>query len=340
MNIHSIYGFFVEPGKGLEEPPEVIGKEIPKSGKLFEMLSDIFYDAEKECKINICFKLAADGSQENNVVHSLIVAYAQLPKLKYGKLIAERLRSFTTRRSNLGLLFLILGKENDEIKLVISRFPADKGILAEKSDKGLSLEFIERIFMKNPNYYKAALYSGKPIIKDLWSGFAVDKQSSLDDDELAQYWIQSFLDSDYMATSIGGTKRFASALLSASKTAKEVHIKAELTGIAMLVKGFNNKATTINKILDNFQISNEAKREIFNQLKFPEVADTTFVFNYEEFNSRAPYSIIELDNEGYLIAPTANFYQVFSRKLINETENLYQYSTQGRIVSEQLRGKV
>jgi hypothetical protein len=53
------------------------------------------------------------------------------------------------RRSGLGLLFLIRGKERNKSKLVISGFPADNGILAEEQSNSLTVQFVERIFMKN-----------------------------------------------------------------------------------------------------------------------------------------------------------------------------------------------
>jgi len=36
-----------------------------------------------------------------------------------------------------------MGAEKGETKIVVSRFPADSGILAEEREKGLSVEFLE-----------------------------------------------------------------------------------------------------------------------------------------------------------------------------------------------------
>jgi putative GTP pyrophosphokinase len=61
----------------------------------------------------------------------------------------------TTHRSGLGLLFLVTGEDDGETKIVVSRFPADSGVLAEEKGKGLTVEFLERIFMKGAKSYKA-----------------------------------------------------------------------------------------------------------------------------------------------------------------------------------------
>jgi hypothetical protein len=73
-----------------------------------------------------------------------------------GRRIAARLQNVTTHRSGLGLLFLITGTEGLESKIIISRFPADEGILAEANREALTVEFLERIFVKNARAYKAA----------------------------------------------------------------------------------------------------------------------------------------------------------------------------------------
>ena len=55
------------------------------------------------------------------------------------QLVAERLQSVTTGRSGLGLLFLINGREGGTQKTVVSRFPAEQGVLAEEKGNSLTM---------------------------------------------------------------------------------------------------------------------------------------------------------------------------------------------------------
>jgi hypothetical protein len=208
------------------------------------MLSGVFEDADKDCDIPIRFLMADDGSQHNEV-HSLLVDFVETPDQSDGMPVAERLRDFTTRRSKLGLLFLILGVDDGYKKLVVSRFPAERGILADADETGLSVQFIERVFMKSANLYKAALYTGSAPGAHFWSGHAVDKQISASNYEIAQYWIQGFLRSDYRTTSKAGTKRVAAALREASRTASDLSVKRELVGVGMLIGGFADSCVTV-----------------------------------------------------------------------------------------------
>ena len=52
---------------------------------------------------------------------------------------------------------------------VMSRFPADSGILAEQTAKTLNVQFLEKIFMKSATSYKSAVYTGASP-SDFWEG--------------------------------------------------------------------------------------------------------------------------------------------------------------------------
>ena len=147
MEIDSIHSFLVHPGKNLEEPPEISGTVVDKAGRLFDMLKRVFDTAEEECQHDIAFSADEEGKQHNECRTS-ILNYVKKGDLTHGRHLAKRLQIVTTNRSGLGLLFLMMGKHKGVTKIVVSRFPADSGILAEEKERGLSVEFLERIFMK------------------------------------------------------------------------------------------------------------------------------------------------------------------------------------------------
>jgi len=118
------------------------------------MLARVFENSESECKVPIRF--VTDGSLQNDVRDD-IRALLKQPTLNNGKKLAERLRGVSTGKSGLGLLFLMLGQEGVQHKLVLSRFPADEGILAERKKGSLQVAFVERAFMKNRSPFASAL---------------------------------------------------------------------------------------------------------------------------------------------------------------------------------------
>lgn len=338
MQIVSVQSFLVQPGRGVKTAPPVLGADLPLSGRLFEMLSDVFHGADQDCDIPIRFLMASDGSQHNEV-HSQLLAFSADPNQTNGMPIAERLRDFTTGRSKLGLLFLMMGLDNSTQKLVVSRFPAEIGILADADKSGLKVEFIERIFMKSAKLYKAAVYQGTSPQTHFWSGEAVDKQVNAADYEIAQYWIQQFLKSDYKTTSKAGSKRVALAIREASKTAQDLSVKRELAGVGMLISGLAGKTITLQKMMGDFGLSDAAKEEITGHLAYPALADSSFVFDADEFQLHAPYSSVELDNGSLLLAPSDKFSEVFIREELSEAEHEFRFTTQGRVVDERMRGR-
>jgi len=164
MEIDIIHSFLVNPDKGLEKQSEIQGTKVNKEGSLYNMLEDIYLNSSNESRIHIAFKHNADGIQQNNC-KDLIVNYSNSKKYSDGLKIAEHLQNHTTKRSGLGLLFLIVGTNGLKKRIVISRFPADNGILAEESNSKLNVTFVERIFMKNAKAYKSAIYEGTKMNK-------------------------------------------------------------------------------------------------------------------------------------------------------------------------------
>jgi hypothetical protein len=338
MDIYEITSFLVYPGKNLKQLPEIKGTKLPLKGSLYTMLEEIYKKSDKECNIPIRFLMADEGSQ-NNLSRDLLVAYIESPGLEKGKEIANRLCSFTTNNPGLGLLFLILGGAGKKKKLVISRFPAKKGVLAETQGQGLQIEFIERIFMKSATSYKAAVYNDSSLKAGFWDGFAIDKQLNTSFKEIADYWIHDFLLSDFKTTSAAGTKRFAVAIKEASKKAQNGSVKHEIVSLGILACGQAGKVMSIQRIMDNFGLSTEAKEVIASQLENKRSLEDEFVLDKEEFKRHASFASVELSNEGILIAPAERFNECFPREEIDQKDHIYRFSTEGRIVDERVRGR-
>jgi hypothetical protein len=138
----------------------------------------------------------------------------------------------------LGLLFLIVGKEGKEHKIVLSRFPTDSAIYVDESASALTVEFLERVFMKNKTSYKAVLYRHASLKAGFWSGRAIDKQLNNPSGEPSNYWISDFLLSEYTVTPAAGTRRLALALREAAKKS-ELAVKQELFFCGQLGQRFS-----------------------------------------------------------------------------------------------------
>lgn len=335
MAVEHIHAYLVHPKKGDEDKSQLTGTDVLLSGKMFKFMDEIYSRSESDCDIDITFRTNSDGKQQNDF-RDLLVSYLSKPSLITGQSIAERLGQKTDWRSALGLLFLIAGREQGVHKVVISRFPTDSAIYVEEQSSNLSVEFLERVFMKNKHSYKAVLYRDSSLQGGFWSGKAIDRQLNTPTSPTSDYWISDFLLSDFTVTSAHGTRRFARALRAAVQSDIPIDVKQELTAVATLSGGLSGQKLSIDEIIDRFNLSERAQAAILKELKKPALATEKFSFNTVEFKAIATFKSIDLDNGATLTAETDRFDVVFSKLQIGDQ---IEYTTIGREVDERLRIK-
>jgi hypothetical protein len=335
MPILALHSYLVYPTKANEEPPKIGGTALAQSGQLFDLLRGVYDKSDTECDIDIAFNPDAEGKQQNSC-RDLLVAYLSKPGLPLGRKLAEKLQAVTTGRSGLGLLFLMAGKEGKKHKLVVSRFPADSGILAEQSQEELTVEFIEKIFMKSATSYKAALYADASLSSGFWDGKAVDKQINHGLTVVSEYWIKSFLESDFKLTAAAGTKRLANAIRAAIRRTESLPIKEELVALARLAPNSKNKRLSVSSLAKK-HLSPEAidalKAEMPNSRCFTE----QFTFSEREFEKHIAFESLELDNGAILMAPSGTFKKVFDEIPIKDSDGKSRFSTEAKVIDRRLR---
>lgn len=339
INITAIFSLLVHPGKNLEEQPEIKGTSLLLKGNLFNMLFRQFEKALDECNIDIAFKAASDGSQ-NNQCRNEIIALIKNPTLLLTKTIAQRLQSVTTHRSELGLLFIIVGDNNNEKRIYISRFPADIGIIAEEQQSTLRVEFIEKVFMKNAQSYKAAVYEGNNLNSGFWTGKAIDKQINNKAIALSSYWIDGFLLSSFRTTTAQGTRRLALAIKATIDETEDMEIKEELCAAARLARSLDGQSITMENFAERFALSNKTQSAVISKLQDSSYQFDQFIFSAEEFSKHVRYRTIQINNGAILSAPINKFDDCFMKRRVEEKGKEYEFITRGTIVDESLRKKL
>jgi hypothetical protein len=336
LAITHIHTFLVQP-RAPEGPVDIAGAAVPLEGKLFVLLNDIYSKTDTQCNIDISFNPTDAGEQQNETRDALL-AYLAETNLERAHTIAQRLQAATDKRSGMGLLFLMRGQEEADHKVVISRFPADNGILAEMNVAGLNVEFLERVFMKSAHSYKAVAYRGPSMVAGFWQGRAIDRQVGDPAVRLSDYWIRHFLRSDFKETAAGGTRRLALALRGAVKTAGDVETKQALTAAATLAASLNGQRTSLVDFQERFGLSEAARQGMNQTLKTPAAATTQFVFDAEEFGRQIAFRSVELDSGAILTAESGDFDRVFEQEAVDDGGRV-RYSTTGVVVGQRLRSR-
>lgn len=339
MQITAIYGYLVHPSKNQEEKPGIQGTSVPLEGDLFEMLSDIFNKATTECNIDIAFKAAEDGTQ-NNICRSEFIKMLTHSSVDMGRSIAERLQAVTTRRSGLGLLFIIIGTDEANKRLCISRFPANIGIVAQEDDTVLHVELLEQVFMKNTTTYKAVVLEGENFNSDFWIGKAIDKQINDRTVTISNYWIREFLHADFRTTSAQGTRRLAIAIKKTIEEESDLQIKEELAAAARLAQALDRRVINANNFGEQFCLSEKTTEALSSRIGDTGLDLDQFEFSAKEFSKHIQYRSLLVSNGALLTAPVDQFESCFRRTKADVLSSEYVFTTQGEVVNESLHKKL
>jgi hypothetical protein len=336
MSITRIHSFLVRPGKHLAEQPAIHGVEVPHKGQLFDMLSRLDSEALAECKTEIIFRPGDDGEQQNPC-RDLCLAYLKRQSLANGQALASRLQLVTNGISGLGLFFVIGAKDHHGLRLLLSRFPVETGVMAEEHGNSLDVKFVEKVFMKNARSYKCVLYRCATVDTGFWDGVAVDRQAG-EEYGSANYWINGFLASELRNTPAAATERLAKALEKAIRDESVAQDdRHDMLSAARLIRSRDGKTTTAEKILKELGLSDTGIEAVKARYKRPELFDSTFQFDLAEFVQVLPYRAVSLDNGGMMIADAHKFDQVFRPEPVAGNQTQMRFSTFGNVVEDKLR---
>lgn len=325
MQISEIFSFLVHPSKNEDDQPDIGGAKLPLDGNLYYMLLTVFERAANDCNIEIAFSPSMEGIQFNQR-RNQIIELLKNRDIDHARVLAKHLQLVTTKRSGLGLFFVVLGHEDSVNRIYISRFPADFGIIAEEQKDGLNVELLERVFMKNAASYKAVVFDGNNYDSDFWVGKAIDKQISNKSVAISSYWIREFLSADFRTTSAQGTRRLAIAIKQTIDETSDLEVKEELAAAALLAKSLNGKLIDMENFAERFGISEKSKNALISKLKHPNLRFDQFQFSLSEFSKYVRYKSLQISNGAMLTAPIGKFDKCFTKTCVAEDKAEYVFS--------------
>lgn len=332
-----IHTFLVHPGKGLTSQPALSGKALTGSGELIDLLANIFHAQPDQRDFEITFRKADDGSKQNDC-RDLIVAHQASPTTARAKAIASRLQLFTDNRSGMGLLFVMTGQHGTKYRTVISRFPANQGILAEIDGTGLDVAFLKQVFIKSMSAYKALLLQDTDPPNEYWKGYATDRQAGGSPENISSYWLDDFLAADFSETPKAGTRRLADALKRAVKFHPDQSIKSEIASAATLApSAMQGKSISIDDFCSHFGLSTDASDAIKTQLSKTSLSSKKFKFDASEFKKVVQYRTVVMESGAMLTAPNSEFDDVFQKD--TQPNGQVIYSTKGRVADQRLMAR-
>lgn len=338
MKVKKILGFIAPVAKDKEEiqDTEIFSHEIKKSNKLYSFLELLFDRSDQDCKVQIRF-VAQNKSQDNEIRNQIIKISKALTRENCLPLV-KRLAKLTDQKTKEGLLFFLLGKEKEEIKILITRFPSEVGITVNQNNGYLDFEILNDVFLRKSNKYKAVFYNSS---EDFWVGHAVDKQ--LNDNvgkirEISDYWIKDFLISELKLNSARASSMIAKAIRrTISETDKE-NIKSELVSVTQTIKNINARTLTMNTFFDELNLSEDTKNEVLSKIENSNLFNVTFQFDNNEFEKNCSYMLKIMDTGAIAMAPTPDFDELWMKEDLSDDGKI-KFSTEGKKIREKISNR-
>ena len=335
MQLEQIHSFLVRPEKAATGTGTVRDVQVGTSDPLNQELTRIFIGSDAECRTDIVFAPDIDG-QQKNAAHDCILGYARHPSDSTGRAVAERLQKVTPTSAGYGLLFLFKGKDSDgQEVLVLSRVPAEAGMVARETSQIMTVDFIERVFRKRSTAYKSALFKTFSLSAGFHLGRAVDRQTHAKV-ELAQYWINDFLECKLNLQGPLGSRRLGIGMAEAVKNTDDPETKQELFAVTVTMRNQDGKTQSARNLLRGIGASDDVIHAIADEMPNLTAMDEVFTFQVNEFDRHIRFRIVELDNGAMLIANYADFPEVYEVERL-ASGNRLRFSTSGTIIKEQYR---
>ncbi len=219
--------------------------------------------------------------------------------------LAKRLgKSMDDRSPYTLLLFVAYKGEDDESfrRLVLWAFPKDEPFqFSAKADGKSKIEIPKNIFSRSSSFKKGSLYQGFQNDSAFLQGFVIDRQAENSWGTAADYWVSSFLDSQFTLSGLAGTRLLA-------RTLKLTH--DDLTGqkdrnqiTDSIRAAFSSTKKRLSMHLYAKEYLTDTAKSTFLSKAPPETIKVKFDFDKSEFEEKVQLRVFRLDNDVVVSAP-------------------------------------
>lgn len=342
MELKKVYCYFSPVAKGIEG--SIIEKikytEIKDTHDVYLKMLQLINSVKRECDLNIIF--SSSSEKQNNTTRNMIIDIITNKSIENGLPLIEWLSKNTDNKSKSGLVFILIGNDNEDQFIIITRYPAEEGIIISDKKNNIKVEILDEVFLKNSHRYKMAFFEGQSYQGDFWKGLAVDKQvndSSLGIREVSEYWIKDFLKCDLEMTSKRGSILVAKTFRALLGSKIDNSDKEEIVKAAISIKTLQGKKITIRNMIRDLDIDDQIAEKIIKQLPNKEVAEQVFHFDMQYFNGIFNLRVKYLNTGAIIVAPNEEFDEIFNQEKVAES-SLTRYTTEGYTTNETIRTKI
>ena len=337
-------GYVVPPCKHLDHAAaaeQIQGSSVTLSSRVHRYFHPKLVESPQSCTVHIAFT-PTEGEQRNDI-RDLVrrLAFGDLAEqneasreLAVHLALASDKRSH--RKSPVGLFIVLRGVLNEEVRIVLFKFPADESLQATFAEEGLSISVIEGAFSRGTDFFKAAVFQGNRANTTFWSGQVEDKQASQRVSGVSDLWVIGFLKALPRLTAVEGSRILAKSLRNVAAKIGDPSMQHELIAAATTIKSQSDRNITLREFSENY-LSSEIREFFLSELGSPLLADVPFPLDSRTFDEQFGVKTVLLDSQFSVIGPLDAYENLNVYAQSDHDDGTAEITLRGRIISEQLK---
>ena len=332
-------GYIVHPCKDLEtEEVErlVRGSQTDIDAIPSAFFLPLFSRSANEYPIEVAF--ISEGQAQRNEVRTLVrsIAFDEPQKREdASRKLALRLATVTDKRSQPGLLVILVGQKESSYRVLLWKFPSDESLQAIMSAQGITIKLTDDAFSRRSTYFKAAMFEGTMAETSLWRGAVEDKQAKQRVTESAEFWIADFLAARSVLTDVHGTRIAGKALKKIIDKTDVVETKEQLVAAARVLKTQGDRNISFSEVANDY-LPEESRNDFLEAVGGPEIAEGIFRLDPQTLETELRVKYIVLNRKFTVRGPLDEFdegVRVVSTGEVGEVE----VSLRGKITSQSVK---
>lgn len=336
-----LFAFQVTP----KQADNFSGGSITLRKEITETLRRAYVDEHIAQGSLILFKVQTSPTQHRqHVIRDSIMklAFSQKAKERTDAALAIAAQfgaSMDNRSPNENLLLLSVHRTNvaKSRRVVLWTFPQEEVFKLDATKKGNLL--LQDAFVPKSNFRKMAAFEGGNTPVSFLKGRVLDPQSGARSEDIAQFWLEKFLNARLEISTQQGINLLSRALSDTYNKSKTIEEKAKVLRAIVALGAYNESRVSIRSVGDDF-LEPVQRKILKSQVPDDETHVADFLFDKDLFASQFPNEIFELEGGVVVSAPLATLENRAILTISEPNEDGQQtLSVSGRIASTRLRGR-
>ncbi|MCA9125651.1 MAG: hypothetical protein KDB22_01155 [Planctomycetales bacterium] len=323
-------------------PQRLAGKATAPSGGAFKAPDDFVLQLDRylvKSRLHqqppVAFRASFENDEEGEVganeVRDRVLEYTfgQPATAKSAAMfLASRLGMSMDDRSTSCLLVLTAYAKGAERRFVGWAFPKDEPFGFSAKGSRANIEIIKNAFSRSSKFRKAVLFEGLRDDETYWTGNVIDEK-----DKVANYWVTSFLECDFLINGKTGTQLLARVLRETHDSLASRDDKDQIAASILSVRASQRKSWSLSKFANEY-LSGSVKSTFLSKAP-PAAVSTSFPLDRAELETKAGLRVFKTEDGVTVMAPFDTINN--SVKLTGQSQRKLKY--EGIVTEEKVRAK-